>query len=180
MTKHICLFGGPGTSKSTTAAGIFNRMKTNHLKVEYLTEYAKSLIYSNSNFRITDQLYILSKQHHPWYVLEDQVDYTINDGPFLLGLVYLRDLPHLPAKEFENLVVAMYKSYNTINIFLERNVEYHQYQEYGRSQSLSESLIIDDKIKELFKKYNIPFQTIKVSENTIDEVLKIIGNYYDN
>ena len=102
---NINFFGGPGTGKSTTSAGVFHEMKKNGYKVEYVSEYAKDLVYSKDFYKIKDQLMILAKQHHPWFKLEEQVDYTVNDGPFLLGSIYLQDSPHLPKKEFEDLLL---------------------------------------------------------------------------
>jgi tRNA uridine 5-carbamoylmethylation protein Kti12 len=96
MAKHICIFAGPGTGKSTTCAGLFYKMKSNGYKVEYCTEYAKNLVFSKDFYRLKDQLYVLAKQSHPWFKLDSQVDYTINDGPFLLGTIYLQESEHIP------------------------------------------------------------------------------------
>lgn len=108
--KHICLFGGPGVGKSTISSGLFNLMKRKGYSVEYVTEYAKGLTYSKSTFRLSDQLYILAKQHHPWFVLKSQIDYTVNDSPFILGLAYTQETEHLPLNEFKNLIISMYKT----------------------------------------------------------------------
>lgn len=46
---NINLFAGPGTGKSTTAAGVFFEMKRSGMSVEYVTEYAKSLVFSKDH-----------------------------------------------------------------------------------------------------------------------------------
>jgi len=170
---HINLFGGPGISKSTTATGLFSKMKRNNLKVEYVSEIAKELVYSKDFFSLGDQLMILARQHHSWYKLNNQVDYTVNDGAFLLSLIYVQENKHLPLEYFKPLIVEMFKSYKTLNILLERSDE-HPYQEYGRNETLDEALALDEKIKSMLIENNIPFVTIKVGKKTIKQVFKLV------
>ena len=171
---NINLFGGPGTGKSTTSAGLFHEMKKRGYSVEYITEYAKDLVYSKDFFKLKDQLMILAKQSHSWFKLEDQLDYTINDGPFLLGLVYLQENPHLPEKEFKEFLLKMWHSYDHINIFIERNLEEHGYQEYGRTQTLEEAIQKDEEIKQVLEENGIPYISVEMGDNTVNEILKII------
>ena len=169
---NINLFGGPGTGKSTTAAGLFHEMKKEGVKVEYITEYAKDLVFSNDFWRLKDQVYILAKQHHPLFKMESQVDFLINDGPFIIGLLYLQETEHLPKKEFTDLVVKMFKSYEHINIFLERDVEEHGYQEYGREQTLAQAEEIDKRTKRLLDEHGIKYTTVKIGKNSVHDILK--------
>lgn len=171
---NINLFGGPGTGKSTTAAGLFHEMKREGVKVEYVTEYAKDLVFSKDFFRLKDQLYILAKQHHPLFKLENQVDFLINDGPFIIGLCYLQDSPHLPKESFQKLVLDMWNSYEHINIFLERDTEEHGYQEYGREQTLAEAVGIDHQVKRMLDNNGVPYHNVKVGQNTVKDILQIV------
>jgi len=171
---NICLFGGPGTGKSTISTGVFHQMKKEGYSIEYVPEYAKDLTYSKDHFKIKDQVMILAKQSHPWFKLEGQVDYTVNDGPFFLGLVYLQDNPHLPKEEFKNLLVSMWKSYHTINIFLERNLEEHGYQEYGRNQTLEEAIQKDKEIKQTLEEYGIDYYSVEMSEDAVSKIIEIV------
>ena len=75
--KVINLFAGPGSGKSTTAAGLFYHLKTMNKKVEYVSEYAKDLIYENRFERLNDYLYMLAKQHHRLYRLKGIMKYFI-------------------------------------------------------------------------------------------------------
>lgn len=172
--KHICLYGGPGVGKSGTASGLFSKMKRNHMICEYVTEYAKDRVFSKDFFTLGDQLMILAKQHHSWYKLESQVDYTINDGPFLLSLAYVQDGEHLPKDTFTKLIIEMYKSYDTLNVFLERDAERNGYQQYGRNQTLDEAIELDNKIKQILTDNDIPYVTVKVGKKTIKNIFKII------
>jgi len=174
---NINLFAGPGTGKSTTAAGVFFEMKRSGMSVEYVTEYAKSLVFSKDHFRIKDQVYMLAKQHHNQFRLEGQVDYAVHDSPFIMGLMYLQDNPHLPEKEFYDLVIAMHKSYDNINIFLERDNDAHPYQEYGRYQTLSEAEELDRRIKSMLDDHIPEYYTVKVSHRTHLDIIDIINRH---
>jgi len=39
MKKIVCLWGGPGTGKSTTCAGLFSKLKQQKFNVEMNREY---------------------------------------------------------------------------------------------------------------------------------------------
>jgi nicotinamide riboside kinase len=170
----INFFGGPGCGKSTTAAKLFYKMKEKGLKVEYISEYAKDLVYAKDTFRLEDQIKILGEQHHKQWILKDQVDFCIVDGPFLLGSIYA------PEEYFENfspLVVEMFKSYKNYNIFLERtDIEY---QDYGRSQDLDGAKIIDEKIIQSLKSNKIDYMKMETLEFSrhMDNFLRFLSNY---
>lgn len=169
--KHICLFGGPNSGKTTTSTGLFHEMKKKNINVEYCYEFAKELVYGKDFMQLSNQLSILAKQSYPWFLLEQQgLEYSVNDGPFLLSSIYLREDSHLPKELFKQLVLEMYKSYNTINYFLEPDFEH--YQELGRTQTKEESSEISRKIKEYLIQSEIPFKIIKSGENTVNEILK--------
>lgn len=171
---NLNLFGGPGLGKSTTAAGLFHELKKSGAKVEYITEYAKDLVFSKDFYRLKDQTYILAKQHHPLFKLQDQVDMLIHDGPFLLGLVYLQEKPGFPTKEFKNYLLSLWNSYEHVNIFLVRNTDEHEYQEYGREQTLSEAQILDEQIMDMLDKNGIPYHKVDVGEHTVKHILEIL------
>lgn len=172
--KNINLFGGPGTGKSTTAAGLFHKMKKKDYKVEYIQEYAKELTFGKDYTRLADQLHIVGEQHHRMYRLRDQVDYLIHDSPFVMGIVYLQDDPHLPKKLYKKLVTEMFNSYNNLNIFLKRNTKDIGYQEYGRSQSLDEAIEKDKQIKRLLNKYNIPYFEVDMGKDSVKDIMKYL------
>jgi len=168
---NIQLFGGPGTGKSTTAAGVFYEMKTQGKKVELLQEFAKELTFSCDDTRLNDQILVFAEQHHRLKRVENQVDYLIHDSPFVMGVVYAKD--DIFKKEFNELIVKTYNSYNNINIFLERS-DYHEYQKYGRKQTLEEAIKIDNEIKQMLIDNNIPFTTLIIDKNIVKKITKLI------
>ena len=171
---NINLFGGPGTGKSTTAAGLFYLMKTDDYKVEYIQEFAKELTFGNDLTRLSDQLLVLGEQHHRMFRLKNQVDFLIHDSPFVMGLTYLQDDAHLPKDIYAELITTMFASYNNINIFLKRNVEEHGYQEYGRSQTLDQAIEKDNQIKAMMLEHNIPFYEVEMGPKSTSTIFDIV------
>jgi len=171
---NINLFGGPGTGKSTTAAGLFSLMKSKEYRVELLQEYAKDLTYGEDSVKLSDQLHVLGEQHHRLFRLIDKVDYVIHDSPFVMGLTYLDNNSIIPSRSLSDFTVDLFKAYNNLNIFLVRDTEVHKYQEYGRSQSLVEAEAKDRAIKDLLRNSNIPFVEVAVSLATTSDILREI------
>ena len=62
--KVINLYGGPGSGKSTTAAGLFSLMKIEGQRVELVTEFARDEINSGNAHRLQNQDWIFAHQHH--------------------------------------------------------------------------------------------------------------------
>ena len=168
---NINLFGGPGTGKSTTAAGIFYTLKTEGAQIEYIQEYAKELTFGKDFTKLSDQLLILGEQHHRMFRLKDQLDILVHDSPFIMGLAYLNSNT-LPKEEYTALVLKMFNSYNNLNIFLTRNVSEHGYQEYGRSQTLAEAQEKDDEIKSLLDAHGIPYYDVQMGKNSVKEIIQ--------
>ncbi len=170
---NIQLFGMPGVGKTGTAGGLLHEMKKQNISVEYVTEVAKDIVWSKDFFSLKDQMMITARQHHQLWKLDGQVDFTVNDGPFLIGLAFLQDSPHLPRQEFEDLVVKMYRSYDNINILLEESNKFG-YQQAGRKENQGESFEIGAKIKVILDRHQIPYHVVKVSDNVVEDILKIV------
>lgn len=169
--KHICLFGGAGVGKSTIASGLFYEMKTRNMSVEYLTEYAKGIVYKKDFTTLQDQLLITATQHHPWTCVKK--DFSINDGAFLLGCIYGKESKHFPKNLFDELIIQMFKSYDTVNYFLVPDFDY--YEQNGRIETKQESEEISAKILNLLIENGIPFKTLKSNKDSVKEILLDLG-----
>ena len=169
---NINLFAGPGTGKSTTAAGIFHLLKKLGYSVEYIQEYAKDLTFSGETVRLADQVHILGEQHHRLHRLKGQVDIVIHDSPFIMGMSYVQDVPY--KESFKEFTLDLFGTYNNINIFLERDVEVHKYQDYGRSQTLEEAITKDEEIRDFLMDNQIEYSTVRVSANSVEDIVDII------
>jgi len=106
-TININLFGSPGVGKSTLSTGLFHELKKKDILCEYITEYTKDLVYSEDFYRLKDQTYVLAKQHHPIFKLNGKLEYTINDEPFILGLLYVQEKDNFPIKESKDYLIKL-------------------------------------------------------------------------
>ena len=80
MTTIVNLLGSSGSSKSTTAMGLTYKLRLLGHKVEYVPEYAKDLIYEESEHKLKHQLYVFSKQLKRLDVLLGKgLDYVVTD-----------------------------------------------------------------------------------------------------
>ncbi len=174
--KVINLFGGPGSGKSTTAAGLFYNMKLQHQSVDLVTEYAKELVWEG---RLADMLDkqedIFVEQQSRIRRLRNNVDYAIVDSPLLLSYIYpkmnelQRGVDTWPAlTEFLNFVAAVNDTYDNINIFLERP---ESFEANGRDHSLKESQALDGAIQDTLRGLNQPFTCFTVNSSTVIAIL---------
>lgn len=165
ILKVINLFGGPGTGKSTTAAGLFHLMKIKYYNVELVTEFAKDLAWENRTSIFSDQLYILAKQNRRLERLRDKVEWAITDSPLVLSLNYTT--PNYLPIHFKSLVGELFDTYHNHNFFLTRIKEYVP---IGRSQTNEEARLLDKAIHEMLIYNGYTFSNI-VADNSAPKVI---------
>lgn len=162
--KVINFFGGPGTGKSTTAAGLFFLMKQAHKKVELVTEYAKDLTYEDAD--LSNQLALFCEQERRLRRLQSHVDFAITDSPLILSRIYAPREFQGPA--FEGLVYHFAESYDNFNVFLGR---IKPYAEYGRKQTEEEARAIDAKIHGIYHKWDLQVPADAVAPHVVFKAL---------
>ena len=125
---------------------------------------------------IKDQLYVFLNQHRG---IESygKVDYIIIDSPILFSTIYhtyyTEGYPkEFYGQEFHDLVISLHKKYDNINILLERNDSVHNEDE--RFQSLDESLTIDKLCKQVLDNNDIPYHSLKVDKNTVNNIINLL------
>jgi len=116
---------------------------------------------------------MLGEQHHRTFRLKDQVDIVIHDSPFIMGLTYIEEWQDYH-DHFLAFAKGLFNSYNNINIFLERDVDTHAYQEYGRNQTLAEAQEKDREIIKFLNDNNIPFVKIKIGGKAVTEIVELL------
>ena len=146
-TKVINLFAGPGAGKSTTAAGIFYLLKTQGIKCELVTEYAKDLVYENRDLS-DNGLLIFAQQHRRMHRLLNKVEFIITDSPILMSVVYQFKI----STSFNLLATELFNNFNNINIFVNR---VKKYEKYGRVQEEEEARNLDIAIKSIIPKIDL-------------------------
>jgi len=135
----VNLIGGPGSGKSTTAAGLFFKMKLAGIKCELVTEFAKELVYDENWLDLKRQIYVLAEQERRQRRLVDKVKFIITDAPLLTGVAYIRDPRDRRAVEVS--ARSLFDSYSNLNFGIRR---VKPYLAYGRSQTEAEAQAIDN------------------------------------
>lgn len=162
----VNLIGGPGSGKSTIAAGLFYELKKLGYKAELVTEYAKDKVYEKSFKTLSDQFYVFGHQFHKIWTLIGEADIIITDSPFILSIYYSK----MDSEYFEPFVVEQYKKFNNITCFVNRETKY---QTNGRMQTEEEAIAIDLQVKQMLERNNIPYMTSSTTSATKD-ILDII------
>ncbi len=161
QTKIINIVASPCAGKSTLACELFVYLKKLHLDVEYITEFAKDLVWKNEMDQLNNQYYVCEKQYVILKSVYGQVDYIICDSPLFMGLFYNyynEDNVSNTLKTAQTVLDRMEEFKNNIYIFIERNREL-PYMQVGRVHSEKESLDIEEKIKYLLKCCDINYIT---------------------
>lgn len=146
----VNFFAGPGSGKSTTAAGLFFNLKSVGVNAELVTEFAKDLTWAGRSKCIQDQLYLLGKQHNRIHRLKDEVDVVVTDSPILNNLAYAQSYPEC----FKDTVKWAFDQYDNINFLLSRTKPYNP---KGRSQTEEESNEKQLQIRDLLNDNEVEF-----------------------
>ncbi len=144
--KVINLYGPPGVGKSSVRSGLFWLMKSLHLSVEEVSEYAKYLVLSGRTWQLRDeQLYLLAKQHHKQLILRGQYEYAITDSPLALCGFYAPP-GYLPS--FQALVRDAHASFDNLNFYLTRDLEGEPAERSGRVHDPQAALHVDREMRD--------------------------------
>lgn len=161
--RVINLFGSPGTGKSATRSGLFWLMKLKDMSVEEVSEYAKYLVLANRSWQlVSDQLYVVAKQHHKMLILEGVYDYAVTDSPLLLASFYAG----AGAPETFHAMCRDYSDrYENLNFFLRRDLG-RNFESEGRIHSLEDSKRIEMEQKEFLAKRSVEWIDIDLDHQT--------------
>lgn len=168
--KVINLFGPPGCGKSTTAAGLFHKMKVNGYDVEIVTEFAKDMVWEQQHpDRFSNQIYISSVQNNKQlHLIAHGVEYCITDSPVLMSALYT---PKNYYSHFLPLLLEIHSSYDNINFLLDRNFDYVS---KGRNKTELESIELGDSIKDFLDANGIIYHHISADFDSVDIIYNII------
>ena len=153
-TLFINLFTGPGSGKSTTAAGLFFTLKLMNQEAEYVSEYAKDLTWADRIGDLRCQPYVTGKQFYRQYRVNGKVDFALVDSPVLLGIAY-GGFGATP--EWAQATLSHFHLFENLNIFISRNLDTHPYKTAGRNQTVDEAIEKDQEILAMLKDKNIPY-----------------------
>jgi len=180
-TYLINLAGGPCVGKSVLAALIFVKLKLlNGYSVEYVQEFAKSLVWKKDFDTLNNQYYVTSQQYKLFLQMNGVVDYLVTDGSILHGLYYNRhNLDNTSnIDKTEKFILSCNDKFNNINIFLKRGK--HAYEQHGRIQTEEEAKEIDVILKHLLDQHKIPYKTFESDVKNVDQMIKYIEEFVKN
>lgn len=167
----VNLFAGPGTGKSTVAAATFAELKQRGLNAELAHEFAKDLTWEERSRALRYQPYIAGKQMWRVHRLLDQTEVVITDSPILLSLIYSGQGG---SREFQDFVIATFRAWRTMNLFLVRNPD-RAYNPKGRWQTEKEAKLIDSRILGMLSAVDVTFSKLYMP----DSVSQIAGTIAD-
>ena len=171
-TMLVNLYGGPGSGKSTTMAGIFAELKWMGVNCEMAPEFAKEKVWEESLAVLGNQIYVFGKQLHTIHRLIDKVDVIVTDSPLLLSLIYGNE-----GDAFKNLVLDVQNRFDNYNVFLTRIKEYNP---AGRLQNEDEAKEIDSRIKSMLATNNVYFSIVEGNKNAAKAIATDIKSILDD
>ena len=165
-TLIINLFGGPGTGKSTTMAGVFHKLKLAGVNCEMAPEWAKEKVWAGEQVTLDNQLYVFGKQYHRIWRLLEKVDIVITDSPLLNSILYYGNQnPHFP-----KMVAFEHQSLNNFNVLLQRVKPFNP---SGRLQDEEGAKALDGKIRDILDFLGEDYFTIPAVEGNLDEIVNM-------
>jgi len=166
-TIHVNLWAGPGTGKSTMAAGIFAALKWNKIDCELISEYAKQIVWEESYTKLNNQIYLFGKQYSKHYNLEGKVKVVITDSPIPMGCVYDAG----KTKYLKELTLSEFEKFENMNYFLIRTKDYNP---NGRMQTLEEAIEKDSEIKSFMEQHDIPYTDMPATQESVLAIVEEI------
>jgi len=162
MKIVVCLYGGPGTGKSTVCAGLYAQFKQHDYNAEMNREYIKEWVWEGRKVKSGDQTYFFAKQaRRERQYMENGIEAIITDSPLILTHFY--GLKYDPFEREYNTSLQMLQQHHAIcqhygykveHVFLKRTKEYNP---AGRYQSEEEAKQVDVEMKEMLDNLGIEY-----------------------
>lgn len=176
-TTVINIIGGPGTGKTTIAAGLYAQLKRLGYDVENIPEFSNELVFEEHFSTFNDRLYMHAIQNHRLFIMKGKLDFIITDSPLLLTSIYnkfyLKDKMPVSYNEMIDLAVKeTFNFYHNVTYYLGRDTNYNV---IGRRENEADAIVLDQLVLDYLHQNQIPYKTISLQDgvSTILEDLKI-------
>ncbi len=161
-TLVVNLFAGPGAGKTTCAWAIASKLKMLHINTEYVSEYAKELVWDGKLEELKDQMKVSTMQHNRIKRLYDKVDVIVTDSPVLLGLYYGEG----KLSEVQRAVISnWHKETESFNLFIQRG---NYYEQAGRLEDKQAAEGVDAELRRILYNENVYYG--EYNQNRLDTV----------
>lgn len=179
-TIVVNLYGGQGTGKSTTMAGVFCYLKNHGVDCEMTPEFAKECVWEGRKETFQDELYLFAKQNHRLQRVNGKVDVVITDHPLEMGAIYNKYYKPIQDEEwnsaFSELVWQTARQYNNFNIMLNRVKPYNS---NGRNETEEQAKGFDLLFFEYLNDNEIDFISVDANEHASEiigkRILEMLG-----
>lgn len=159
--KRICLFGGPGSGKSTTAHWLMWKMKSLGLNAEYSREWIKRWAYAKRSIdRDLAQAIVMGRQIEEECEALETGCTVVSDSPVLLQGAY--------AELAEDMNRAIYTEhvlqtrFPTLNLFIDRGDR--PYNGHGRWQNPESAKAKDSHILALMNTTGMTYTKVRFDD----------------
>lgn len=175
-TLIINFTGGPGSGKTALCCQLFAEMKMRGMKVEYVPEVAKNLVWTKQFELLNNQHYVSMTQFELLKAVNGKVDYILTDGPLVHGIFYNRHNKdnYCNVKKVEKMIISAIETFD--NIFIHVVKGDFKYETAGRLQSEEESKLIGSNIKKVLDCLNFPYKTVISGRKALDDVIYYVEN----
>lgn len=160
MISRINLFGGPGVGKSTLAARLYARLKSNGKYPELVREDVKQWAYEQRFICPWDCIGVFGRQlDAEQRLLQLDIKPIITDSPLALVGFYSQVVHKCPAhEELRGICRQFDKTYPTLNFFVRRPER--AYSTGGRYQTEEEAIALDKNIEDYISVLGVKYHDI--------------------
>lgn len=177
--RIICLYGGPGSGKSTSCAGLYYFLKLDGYNIEMNREYVKDWVYEERKIEQGDQTYFFAKQSKKERLyIKRGLDFIVTDSPLLLAHFY--GMIYDECEQKYNTSLMMLKNhhgfckdhgYKTEHFFINRVKPYNP---LGRFQDEEGARAIDGGIKTLLDNMSIKYYSVDGDTDAVHNIIEIL------
>ncbi|MBP6717599.1 MAG: hypothetical protein KA173_01890 [Rhodoferax sp.] len=174
-TQVINIIGGPGCDKTLYSAAIILNLNLRHKTVEFLPDYAKTLVWHRDFEALKNQYQIAQRQNEMLEVLDGQVQFLVTECSLPQMLHYNAHYPDniCDIAKTRLKILEWHQQHHNVNVLAQRGDK--KYVQAGRFQSEDEARQIDQSIQRLMDTEGIPytvvapdFETITAFANTLN------------
>ncbi len=172
-TLVVNLYGGPGAGKTTCSWEIASELKKLGYNAEYVSEYAKDLVYENRldllDGSLEHQRMLFLEQKHRLDRLVGKTDIVVTDSPILLSPIYLKE----PNDDYLKMVRQASDQYHNFNLLIRRGATF---QKEGRIHDEQQSKQLDADITRMLDENGLYYGVYNHAQ--IDTLVSNIAKTY--
>ena len=166
--------GGPGSGKTALCCLLFAELKMRGMKVEYVPEVAKSLVWTQQYELLNNQHYVTMQQYEILNAVYGKVNIVVTDGPIIHGIYYNRHNSgnYCDIEKVEKLILEKMKNFN--NIFIHVTKGDFPYEQAGRLETEEQSNQVGKELKCILDANNLSYKCITSGRDALNDILEYV------